>query len=255
MTKKRLIPITLILLLVSTFVLPLFSSTSFAAKSDVILINEKQDIFVYDEANLIDDEVEKNLNELLVTLEEKTTAELAVISIPSLNNMTIEEYAFKLFNDLGIGKKEKDNGVLLLFSKTDNKVRLEIGRGLEGCLNDGKCGRILDNYFVPYREEGKYTEAAQLTTNAVISVISEEYQIDIEGVEKVDIPEEDDIPTWLIILLVILLILIVIADVCLHDSSGSGGHYGGSSGGFSSGGGGFSGGFGGGSSGGGGASR
>lgn len=254
MAKKRIISNLLTIFILSILLLTLLSTTSFAAKNDIISINDKQDVFVYDEANLIEDTAEKNLNELLVTLEEKTTAEFAVISIPSLNNMTIEEYAVKLFNTLGIGKKGKDNGVLLLFSKTDNKVRLEIGRGLEGCLNDSKCGRILDNYFVPYREEGNYTDAANLTTNAVINVISEEYEITIDGVENLDIPEEDDgMPIWLIILLIALLILIVIFEIFLDDSSDSS-YFGGSSGGFSSGGS-FGGGFGGGSSGSGGASR
>lgn len=250
MTKKRILSITLLVLLLTTFVLAFFSTTSLAAKRNIISIKDKQDVFVYDEANLIDDTVEKNLNKLLVTLEEKTEAEFAVISIPSLNNMTIEEYANKLFNALGIGKKGKDNGVLLLFSKTDNKVRLEIGRGLEGCLNDGKCGRILDNYFVPYRAEDNYTEAARLTTNAVISIIAEEHEVTIDGAENVDIPPEDDgMPTWLIILIIVLIVLSFLAKIDSGGSSG-GGYYGGSSGGFSGGGG-----FGGGISGGGGASR
>lgn len=243
MTKK------LILLIVSTVALILFTTTSFAEKNDIISINDKENTFIYDEANLIDDSVENALNQLFINLEKKTEAELAVISVPSLNDMTIEEYSYKLFNELGIGKKGKDNGVLLLFSKTDNKVRLEIGRGLEGCLNDGKCGRILDNYFVPYREEGNYTEAVRLTANAVVNVIAAEYDISIDGMENLDIPEDDGIPTWLIVLLIILLILFIIADSG-SGSSSSGGFYRSSIGGFSS-----RGGFGGGRSGAGGASR
>ena len=247
MIKKRLIPIVLALLLLSTIVLVFFTTPSLAAKNDIISIKDKQDVFVYDEAKLIDDTVEKNLNNLLISLEEKTETEFAVISIPSLNNMTIEEYSVKLFNKLGIGKKGKDNGVLLLFSKTDNKVRLEIGRGLEGCLNDGKCGRILDNYFVPYREKDNYTDGAYLTANAVISVISKEYNVDISGAENLDIPEDDEgIPTWLMIIIIILLIILKL----YFGVSSGGGYYGGASGGFSSGGG-----FGGGRTGGGGVSR
>jgi len=254
MSKKRIISIILTFLLLSTLLLTFLSTTSLAAKNDIISIKDKQNVFVYDEANLIDDTVEQKLNQLLVNLEEKTEAEIAVISIPSLNNMTIEEYAVKLFNTLGIGKKGKDNGVLLLFSKTDNRVRLEIGRGLEGCLNDGKCGRILDNYFVPYREKNNYTEAANLTTNAIISVISEEYGVTIEGAEDVVVDEEDNIGAiFLVIIILVLLVLVFIASICSNGSSG-GGFYGGSSGGFSSGGS-FGGGFGGGMSGGGGASR
>ena len=251
MHKKPIISSTLLALLLLTFVFTFFTTTSFAAENDIISISPKQDVFVYDEANLIDDNVEKDINQLLVALEEKSGAEFAVISIPSLNNLTIEEYSNKLFNKLGIGKAGKDNGVLLLFSKTDNRVRLEIGRGLEGCLNDGKCGRILDEYFVPYREADKYTEATNLTTSAVLTVICEEYNIEIDNLDKLEVSDEDTASIWLIIILIILLIII---STAVQSSGGSG--YGGYSGSFSSRGS-FSsgGGFGGGFSGGGGASR
>lgn len=252
MHKKRIISSTLLALLLLTFVFTFFATTSFATENDIISISPKQDVFVYDEANLIDDTVEKDINQLLVALEEKSGAEFAVISIPSLNNLTIEEYSNKLFNKLGIGKAGKDNGVLLLFSKTDNRVRLEIGRGLEGCLNDGKCGRILDEYFVPYREEDKYTDAANLTTSAVLTVICEEYNIEIDNLDKVEVSDEEDVSIWLIIILVILLIIIATA---VQSSSGGSGYSGSSYGGSFSSRGGFGGGFGGGFSGGGGASR
>ena len=90
--------------------------------------------------------------------------------------MSIENYSNNLFNTLGIGKKGKDNGVLLLFSRSDEKVRLEIGRGLEEFLTDSKCGRILDDYFVPYREDDDYTKATEMTVKAVLTVIAEEYE-------------------------------------------------------------------------------
>lgn len=146
--------------------------------------------------------------------------------------------------------------MLLLFSRSDEKVRLEIGRGLEGCLNDSKCGRILDDYFVPYRENDQYTEATELTVNAVVSVIADEYDVQIQGVDEnltIESEEESDgLPLWIIILIIALIIGIAIFIAIVNDGSSggsSGGYYGGSSGGFSGGS------FGGGFSGGGGASR
>lgn len=254
MTKKRIFSKVAILLLVALSLS--FSLSAIAATNNgVVSLDVKEDVYIYDQDNCIDDAVEQELNQLLVSLEEKTEVEFAVISIPTLNNLTIEEYSNQLFNKLGIGKSGKDNGLLLLFSRADNKVRLEIGRGLEGCLNDSKCGRILDEYFVPYRAENKYTEATNLTASAVLNVICEEYDIKLENLEEVTIPEESeaDIPTWLIILIIIILAVIVaFAESSLGGGSG-GSYYGGSSsygGGFSRGGG-----FGGGFSGGGGASR
>ena len=151
----------------------------------------EKDVYIYDDDNIIDDDVEKKLNKMLVELEEKTEAEFAVVSVKSLLDKSIEDYANNLFNTLGIGKKGKDNGALLLFSRSDKKVRLEIGRGLEGALNDSKCGRILDKYFVPYRENNEYTKATEMTVKAVLTVIAEEYEVNIQGLET-DISVEDD---------------------------------------------------------------
>ena len=220
----------------------------------------QKDVYIYDEDNIIDDDVEKNLNKMLVELEEKTEVEFAVISVESLLDRSIEDYANNLFNTLGIRKKGKDNGVLLLFSRSDEKVRLEIGRGLEGCLNDSKCGRILDNYFVPYRENDEYTEATKLTVNAVLKVLCEEYDIAITGLntESIQIEEPDELTLgqWIIIIVIIIFLLIVIEWItghifgdgfgdgfvfiildCLCDSSSSGSSGGGFGGGFSGGGG------------------
>ena len=174
----------------------------------------------------------------------------------------IEDYANNLANTLGIGKADEDNGVLLLISKSDKRVRLEIGRGLEGCLNDSKCGRILDDYFVPYRENDKYSEGTYQTIQAVVSVIAKEYGISsINGVneeiaQEIESKEEEEFKK-MIKIIIILIIIIIIAISC--DQIFLGGAivhslFSGNS--SSSGGGGFSsGGFGGGSFSGGGATR
>lgn len=227
------------------------------SSSEKIPIPKVEDnVYIYDEDNVIDDDVEETLNGILVDLEEKTEAEFVVVSVESLLDRTIEEYANNLFNTLGIGKKGEDNGILLLFSRSDERVRLEIGRGMEGFLNDSKCGRILDDYFVPYREEDKYTEATEMTVKAVVSVIAEEYDVQIQGVdEEINVEEgsDGDIPLWLAVVIIVAILGFALLLAILDDGTGgsSGGYYGGSSGGGFSSGGSFGGGF----SGGGGASR
>lgn len=250
MRKKRIISCMMLLMVLTTLMSML---TGCAASEKIPIPTVEKDVYIYDEDDIIDDDVEKELNKMLVELEEKTDAEFAIVSIESLLDRSIEDYANNLFNTLGIGKKGKDNGVLLLFSRSDEKVRLEIGRGLEGCLNDAKCGRILDNYFVPYRENDEYTKATEMTVKAVLNVIAEEYEINIQGLEK-DLPVEDDsddgLPLWVWIIIIIgAIAIVVIGAICDDGSSSGGGFFGGSSGGFSGGG------FGGGFSGGGGASR
>ena len=249
MRRKRIISCMMLLVVFFT----LMSMLTGCATSEKIPIPKvEKDVYIYDEDNVIDDDVEEELNKMLVELEEKTEVEFAVVSVKSLLDRSIEEYANNLFNTLGIGKKGKDNGVLLLFSRSDEKVRFEIGRGLEGCLNDSKCGRILDDYFVPYRENDEYSKATESTVKSVLNVIAEEYDISIQGLEK-DLPVEndsdDELPLWAQIIIVLIVILLIFGIVCADGTSSSGGFFGGSSGGSSGGS------FGGGFSGGGGASR
>jgi len=259
MYKKRRISFVVIIAVVLSL-LSILTACTTTGKIPIPTVREN--VYIYDDDNVIDDDVEKRLNQMLVELEEKTEVEFAVISIQSLLDRSIEEYSNNVFNTLGIGKKGKDNGLLLLFSKSDARVRLEIGRGLEGCLNDAKCGRILDNHFVPYRETDEYTKATDLTVNAILAVLAEEYNIDIEGLEKnlaQENPSVEDadklsftgmIITFLLLVIVIIALAVILA---LFSDGSSGGSWSGSSGGSF--GGGFSGGFGGGFSGGGGASR
>lgn len=227
------------------------SSCSALGSKDKIPIPEvQQDVYVYDQDDIIDDKTEQKLNALLIQLESKTTAEVAVVTIPSLLDMEIEDYSYELANTLGIGKAEKDNGVLLLISRNDTKVRLEIGKGLEGCLNDSRCGRILDDYFVPYRENNEYSEGTYQTIQAVASVIAKEYNMSLDGIEKdyhqeINEREEEEAKAALkiFIIIVLIIIVVVICDFKFFDgaligaifssssSSGSGGFSGGSFGG------------------------
>ena len=158
---------------------------------------------------------------MLVELEEKTETEFVIVTVTSLLDKSINSYANNLFNTIGIGKKGKDNGALLLISRSDGEVRIEIGRGLEGFLNDAKCGRILDAYFVPHRENDEYTEATRATVYAVLNVFCEEYGISITGLSsesiQVEEPHKLTVGQWIIIIVVIIVILIVIGCICGSD--------------------------------------
>ena len=98
------------------------------------------------------------LNATLGELERTSTAEMTVVVIKSLDGLAIEEAAVKLFELWGIGKKHKDNGLLLLWSTGDRRVRVEVGYGLEGALPDGKVGAILDTHVIPKFKAGSFDE-------------------------------------------------------------------------------------------------
>lgn len=112
--------------------------------------------FVNDYAGLLSPEGKAQLENRLVRLERETSAEVAVVTVVSLEGDSIEDYAASLFKEWGIGKKDKDNGVLFMVALTERKTRIEVGYGLEAVLTDGRAGRILDNKVLTNFREGDY---------------------------------------------------------------------------------------------------
>jgi len=111
------------------------------------------------------------LNALISDMEKKTTVEAAVVVVGSLDGMSIEEYAVKLFELWGIGKADGDNGLLLIWSTGDRRVRVEVGYGLEGDLPDGKVGVILDTYVIPRFKAGQFDEGVLAGVEALARVV------------------------------------------------------------------------------------
>ena len=112
--------------------------------------------WVNDFADLYSEEFEIKLENELEKLEKETGVEVAVATIKKLPETTIEEYAVEMFEKWGIGKKDKDNGVLLLISEKDRKIRIEVGYRLEGVINDGRAGGIIRNEIGPKFKEEDY---------------------------------------------------------------------------------------------------
>ena len=109
------------------------------------------------------------LNSTISDFERTTGSEMAVVVIGSLDGVSIEEAAVRLFSLWGIGKKSKDNGLLLLWSTGDRRVRVEVGYGLEGVLPDGKTGAILDAYVIPKFKAGQFDEGVLAGVGALLS--------------------------------------------------------------------------------------
>lgn len=212
--------------------------------------------FVSDFANILDSESYQKMKIITTELEQKTSSEIAVVTVKNTDGGSIEDFAVKLFEKWGIGKKGKDNGVLFLTSVEDRKVRIEVGYGLEGVLPDGLCGEILDKYVLPYFKQGDYSNGIIMGTAAITSIIAKDSNVELTGAI---VPVSGKRKQSLVRIIFNLLFFLVLMFVFIRHPFlflfflGTGGFRGGSSGrgGFS---GGF-GGFGGGLSGGGGASR
>lgn len=242
--KKTLLALTVCLLLLCSALLPVSAETD--------LPDPTRNFFVADFAQVIDSSDESAMQAAGEALYRASGAQVVVVTIPTLDGVAIEEYALQLARKWGIGDEEKDNGLLLLLSVAEPKVRIEVGSGLEGAIPDSKAGRILDTYMIPHYEPGQYTTGLADTYNALVNEVYIEYGLtpdaDYTPIDE-QYPEEKDSVVGTIFK--ILLAIGAIALIIRHPEllwlflrfGGRGGRGGGrGSGGFSGGGGGFSGG-------------
>ena len=114
---------------------------------------------VNDFACLIEEGREAEIDKVIDEIEKKTQMEVAIVTINSLRGKMIDELAFSLFNKFGIGKKDENNGILLLIAKDENQYRLEIGLGLEKILDKSTVKKITENIIVPDFRKGIYAAA------------------------------------------------------------------------------------------------
>ena len=105
--------------------------------------------FVNDFANVISSPEQQSLEARLVEFNQATSNEVSVVTVQNLGGDTIENFSEELFKDWGIGKKGKDNGILLIVAVDDHKMRIEVGYGLEGLLTDGEASSIIRNIMTP----------------------------------------------------------------------------------------------------------
>jgi uncharacterized protein len=117
--------------------------------------------YVNDFAHILSSDAKSRLEARLSLLERETSAEVTFVSVETIGNATLEEYSVGLFQDWGIGKKEKDNGVLFLISLAEGDIRIEVGYGLESIITDGRSGRILDQDVVPFLDKGDIDQAVE----------------------------------------------------------------------------------------------
>ncbi len=113
---------------------------------------------IVDNANIISRKDEAEINAFLENVENSTGAQVAVLTINSLEGESLEDFSMKVAEKWKLGQKDKDNGALVLVALKERKVRIETGYGLEGILTDTKCGLILRNVIIPEFRNGDYSE-------------------------------------------------------------------------------------------------
>src|ERR1039458_218609 len=236
--------------------------------------------YVTDLAHVIDPATKAKLETLCAEVEQKTGAQIAVVTVNSLDGRSKEDYAADLYKQLGVGSKKENRGVLLLLAPKERQYRIEVGDGLEPVINDARAGDS-GGEMVPDLRREDYNAAVLLATTRVAQLIAADKGVQLNGVPASGPSAPAGETSWWIPLLIIVVIFVVVRAIsrsarggrgprsgggsalpwfllgsALGGRGGSwGGGFGGSSGGYSGGGGGFGGfgGFGGGMSGGGGA--
>ena len=226
---------------------------------------------VNDFAKVIPEDYRRKMDALAQEVLEKTGASVVVATFPTIGDHDPDEYANKLYEFWGIGKKGEDKGVLIFLTIKERRIRIETGYGVEGILPDGLVGEILDKDVTPYLRKEDYGRGLLNAMLDVSSVIAEDAKVSLEGQGPVPRHLQQDKRGQAAVGLAQLILLMVIIGLLLGTrkgrallillmvfSGGRGGRAGGyggyGGGGFGGFGGGF-GGFGGGMSGGGGAGR
>ena len=113
-------------------------------------------------AGMIHSQTADTLNQELSSIYSSGGPQISVLTIPSLEDQTIEERAIQVFDQWKIGKKGKDNGVLILIAKKERKVRIEVGYGLEGDIPDAYAKRIVEDVMLPQFRNGQFTTGVVL---------------------------------------------------------------------------------------------
>jgi uncharacterized protein len=157
MKRKPLFMLLLILLFV----------TSRLSGADIPFLTGR----ITDNAQLLSAEAARSLSDSLQAHEKRTGNQIAVLTVPSLDGESIEDFAVRVFESWKLGQKGRDNGVLIIVVPNDHRMRIEVGYGLEGTLTDLLAGRIIRNTMTPAFKNGDYQGGITNGTLAVVHVL------------------------------------------------------------------------------------
>lgn len=177
-------------------------------------------IYVQDYAQVLSAEDKRRLLSIGQELDNKTTAQLAVVTVKTLDGQPIEDYALAILREWGIGSKENNNGALIVVAVQDRRSRIEVGYGLEGLLTDGLTGRIQDQAMIPYFRKGNYAAGIVNGYAVTASLIAKDAGVQLTSInsEQIAVPAkttnntDQEYPFWLKLLIGAGIVLLLIID-------------------------------------------
>lgn len=209
-----------------------------------------QGIYVQDYADILSPADEQKILSLGQELDNKTTAQLAVLTVSSLQGQPIDAYSLAVLRSWGIGNRDKNNGALIVIAVKDRQSRIEVGYGLEGILPDGLTGRIQDQSMIPYFKQGNYAAGIVSGYANTAAIIAKSAGVTLDGLTAYtggakQAPPQEEYPLWLKLLIGAGIVALLIVDnvflggmitqmlffFLLRGRGGGGGGFGGGSGG------------------------
>src|ERR1700730_3489692 len=161
---SRILTSTILLAFVSLFIASAAHALEFPALAGRVV----------DEANVLDAATRAALTDKLAALEAKTTDQLVVVTLKSLQGTSIEDFGVQLGRHWQIGQKDKNNGVLLIVAPSERKVRIEVGYGLEGTLTDAVSRFIIENAITPRFRANDFPGGITRGVDDIISELTED---------------------------------------------------------------------------------
>lgn len=175
-----------VLLLIMVLILPSFANT---------LV---RDGYVTDAAGIIDHKYHEYLEALFSALDTKTSAQVMIAAVPSLNGEDLAPYNIALFKQWNVGRAGKDNGVLFLIAVKERRMRIQTGYGLKDAFPDAEAKNVLHNIVRPLFKGSKMTEGITDGAEAIVDAAAKKYGITREslGVKRpVQAPDTYTVPS------------------------------------------------------------
>ena len=155
-----------------------FILISYSQRVKAVSPENKITSYVTDKSGTLTSDQISTLNDKLSSFEKETSNQVVVYIIPSLEGESLEDKSYEIAEQNHIGKKGKDNGVLLFIAMNDHKLRIEVGYGLEGALTDALSSQIIRKEITPLFKQNKYYEGINAGIDAIIKVTKGEYTAD-----------------------------------------------------------------------------
>ena len=162
---------------------------------------------VVDAAGIIDPAERQKLTQKLADYEAKSSDQVVVVTVPSLNGEDIETYSNRLFRVWALGQKQENNGILLVVAPNDRKVRIEVGYGLEGVMTDALSSVIINGTIIPEFRTGDYSKGIVQGVDGILSVLSGD-AAELEARAKRNAQSSSDDVDWVFVVFITFWFLI-----------------------------------------------